>query len=64
MSPIRSILVHVDASARSVVRLRLAETLAVRVMGCYGHSRARELVLGGVSRTIMDSMTIPVLMAH
>jgi len=34
------------------------------VMGCYGHSRARELVLGGASRTIMDSMTVPVLMAH
>ncbi|APW37259.1 hypothetical protein RD110_08665 [Rhodoferax koreense] len=34
------------------------------VMGCYGHSRARELVLGGVSRTILRSMTLPVLMAH
>jgi nucleotide-binding universal stress UspA family protein len=34
------------------------------VMGCYGHSRARELVLGGVSRTILGSMTVPVLMAH
>lgn len=28
------------------------------VMGCYGHSRARELVLGGMSRTVMDSMTL------
>jgi nucleotide-binding universal stress UspA family protein len=34
------------------------------VMGCYGHSRARELVLGGVSRTVLESMTLPVLMAH
>ena len=34
------------------------------VMGCYGHSRAREWVLGGVSRTILQSMTLPVLMAH
>jgi nucleotide-binding universal stress UspA family protein len=34
------------------------------VMGCYGHSRAREWVLGGVSRTIMDSMTLPVLLSH
>ena len=34
------------------------------VMGCYGHSRARELVLGGASRTILKSMTLPVLMAH
>lgn len=34
------------------------------VMGCYGHSRAREWVLGGASRTILQSMTLPVLMAH
>jgi nucleotide-binding universal stress UspA family protein len=34
------------------------------VMGCYGHSRARELVMGGASRTILQSMTLPVLMAH
>ena len=34
------------------------------VMGCYGHSRFRELLLGGVSRTIMRRMGLPVLMAH
>jgi nucleotide-binding universal stress UspA family protein len=34
------------------------------VMGAYGHSRARELLLGGATRTILDSMTVPVLMAH
>lgn len=34
------------------------------VMGCYGHSRAREWVLGGTSRTVLASMTLPVLMAH
>jgi nucleotide-binding universal stress UspA family protein len=34
------------------------------VMGCYGHSRAREWTLGGASRTILASMTVPVLMAH
>jgi nucleotide-binding universal stress UspA family protein len=34
------------------------------VMGCYGHSRAREMVLGGASRTALRSMTLPVLMAH
>lgn len=34
------------------------------VMGCYGHSRARELVLGGASRTVLRAMTLPVLMAH
>lgn len=34
------------------------------VMGAYGHSRARELLLGGATRTVLDSMTVPVLMAH
>ena len=34
------------------------------VMGCYGHSRPLEWVLGGVSRTILQAMTVPVLMAH
>ncbi len=34
------------------------------VMGAYGHSRTRELLLGGATRSILESMTIPVLMSH
>jgi nucleotide-binding universal stress UspA family protein len=34
------------------------------VMGGYGHSRLREFVLGGATRGILQSMTIPTLMAH
>jgi nucleotide-binding universal stress UspA family protein len=34
------------------------------VMGAYGHSRTRELVLGGATRTLLESMTVPVLMSH
>lgn len=34
------------------------------VMGCYGHGRAREWILGGVTRSVLRSMTLPVLMAH
>jgi nucleotide-binding universal stress UspA family protein len=34
------------------------------VMGAYGHSRVRELLLGGATRTVLESMTLPVLMAH
>ncbi len=34
------------------------------VMGLYGHARFREMVLGGVSRRILDSMTVPVLMSR
>lgn len=34
------------------------------VMGGYHHSRLRESVLGGVTRTILETMTVPVLMSH
>ncbi|SFQ59826.1 Nucleotide-binding universal stress protein, UspA family [Variovorax sp. OK605] len=34
------------------------------VMGCYGHSRAREWVLGGATQSMLASMTLPVLMSH
>jgi nucleotide-binding universal stress UspA family protein len=34
------------------------------VMGAYGHSRLREWVFGGATRTILQSMTVPVLMSH
>ena len=34
------------------------------VMGSYGHSRLQEMVMGGVTRTILESMTVPVLMSH
>jgi nucleotide-binding universal stress UspA family protein len=34
------------------------------VMGAYGHSRLREFMLGGTTRTLLASMTVPLLMAH
>lgn len=34
------------------------------VMGAYGHSRVRELILGGATRTVLRSMTLPVFMSH
>lgn len=34
------------------------------VMGGYGHSRLQEWVLGGATRTILESMTVAVLMSH
>ena len=36
----------------------------VIVMGGYGHTRLRETVFGGATRTILEHMTVPVLMAH
>jgi nucleotide-binding universal stress UspA family protein len=34
------------------------------VMGAYGHSRLREFVLGGVTRSVLKQMTLPALMSH
>ena len=34
------------------------------VMGSYGHSRFREVLLGGVTQTVFNEMTIPTLMSH
>ena len=34
------------------------------IMGAYGHSRMREVILGGVTRDIRRSMNVPVLMPH
>ena len=34
------------------------------VMGCYGHMRLRETLLGGVTRTVLQEMTLPVLVSH
>ncbi|MBS0643592.1 MAG: universal stress protein [Acetobacteraceae bacterium] len=34
------------------------------VAGGYGHSRAREMIFGGVTRTLMTEMTVPVFFSH
>ncbi len=34
------------------------------VMGAYAHSRYREIFLGGMTKTILKNMTIPVLLSH
>jgi nucleotide-binding universal stress UspA family protein len=54
-----------DVDVPSAIRAQVAETGAdFMVMGGYGHSRLREFILGGVTRTILTSSTIPVLMSH
>ena len=40
------------------------EALDLLVMGGYGHSRLKEMVLGGVTREMFQSMTVPTLMSH
>lgn len=54
-----------EVDVPSAIRAQIAETGAdFMVMGGYGHSRLREFILGGVTRTILTSSTIPVLMSH
>jgi nucleotide-binding universal stress UspA family protein len=57
--------VAADSDVGGVILSRAADHDAdLIVMGIYGHSRMREMVLGGVSRTLLGSMTVPVIMAH
>ena len=54
-----------DSDVANVVLSYAADTTAdFLVMGGYGHSRWREFILGGATRGILSSMTIPTLMAH
>jgi nucleotide-binding universal stress UspA family protein len=34
------------------------------VMGGYGHTKLREMILGGVTRDMLESMTVPVFISH
>jgi len=58
-------LVVADIDTTSAILSYVADAGAdLIVMGGYGHSRLREFVLGGVTRGILGSMTVPVLMSH
>ncbi len=54
-----------DIGVGDLILSRAAELGAdLIVMGGYGHSRAREFVLGGATRTLLQEMTVPVLLSH
>jgi nucleotide-binding universal stress UspA family protein len=54
-----------DIEVANVILSHVADSGAdLIVMGGYGHSRLREFVLGGVTDSILSSMTVPVLMSH
>lgn len=55
---------HNEAVGDRMLSLAADFGVDLLVMGLYGHSRAREWVLGGASRSVLASMTMPVLMAH
>jgi nucleotide-binding universal stress UspA family protein len=47
-----------------ILSLAADESLDMLVMGAYGHSPLREGILGGVTREMLKTMTVPVLMSH
>lgn len=54
-----------DVDVANVILSHAADSGAdLIVMGGYGHSRLRELILGGATRGILASMTVPTLMSH
>jgi nucleotide-binding universal stress UspA family protein len=54
-----------DISVGDAIVADIAEDgVDLLVMGAYGHSRLRELMLGGVTRQILGNMFVSVLMSH
>jgi nucleotide-binding universal stress UspA family protein len=49
---------------KSLLDLAAEQGTDLLVMGGYGHTRFREFLLGGVTRTILESTAVPVLMSH
>jgi nucleotide-binding universal stress UspA family protein len=52
-----------DAGAALLTPARDVEA-DLLVMGAFGHGRTRERLMGGTTRSVLQSMTLPVLMAH
>ncbi|EEO26892.2 universal stress protein [Oxalobacter paraformigenes] len=48
----------------ALLELAESQTTDLLVMGGYGHTRFREFLLGGVTRTVLGDSNIPVLMSH
>ena len=48
----------------AILSVAAESNIGLLVMGGYGHSRLQERILGGVTRSMFDCMTVPVLMSH
>ena len=54
-----------DSSTSTLILNELTNTGAdLLVMGGYGTPKLREIILGGVTRTVLETMTVPVFMSH
>ena len=54
---------HSDVQG-AILSIAAESSMGLLVMGGYGHSRLQERILGGVTRSMFDVMTVPVLMSH
>lgn len=65
---VRAAVDEIDAGGEPIGRVLKAYIAAnfvdLLVMGAFGRSRAREFVLGGATRSVLDDVAIPVLMSH
>lgn len=59
-----SILTPTTAPTDAILDFSLQVQADLIVAGAYGHSRFREWVLGGVTRDLLSSSPVPLLMAH
>jgi nucleotide-binding universal stress UspA family protein len=48
----------------TILSIAADSDIGLLAMGGYGHSRLKERILGGVTRGVFESMTMPVLMTH
>lgn len=51
-------------TGKSILALCKELNADLLIMGGYGHSRFREMIMGGTTRTVLEEMDIPVLMSH
>lgn len=62
------VLDKVDAAGRAIGKVLEAHAVScsadVLVMGAYGHSRFREFVLGGATRSLLSKPPLPILFSH
>jgi nucleotide-binding universal stress UspA family protein len=53
-----------EPAGDALLRIAHASGAGLLVSGAFGHSRYREIVLGGVTRVLLERATIPLLLAH
>lgn len=54
----------VDGVGNALLQAVASRDADLLVMGCYGHSRLREMIFGGASRYVLKHLRTPVLMSH